>query len=112
MKDKIAEFAVYAFPSYWTLALTSIVLFVWKTPLTDPDLLSLIAVSAAILVAAFLLMKKRWWPVFPMIALSIFIAMQKDGFTDDIFLFFGTYMILHYTVCGIYVYRHRGEREE
>lgn len=47
-----------------------------------------------------------------MIALSVFIALRKDGFTDDIFLFFGAYMILHYTVCGIYVYRHRGKREE
>lgn len=112
MKDKLAEFAFYAFPSYWTLALTFVVVFIWKTPLTDPDLLSLIAVSAAILVAAFLLMKKRWWTVFPMIALSVFIALRKDGFTDDIFLLFGAYMILHYTVCGIHVYRHRGEREE
>lgn len=112
MKEKIAKFAFYAFPAYWTLALTSIVLFVWKTPLTDPDLLALIFLDAAIIDAAFLLMKKRRWVVLPMIALAVFIALRKDGYTDDIVQIFGMYMILHYIVCAVYAYRHRRNREE
>ena len=110
MKEKMAEFAFFAFPGYWTLALTFIVLFAWKTPLTDPDLLALIAVNAAILTAVFLLMKKCWWVIFPMIALAAFIALQKDGFTDHIFQLFGIYMILHYVVCGVYIRRQGREK--
>ncbi len=112
MKEKAAEFAFFSFPCYWTLALACIALLAWKTPLMNPDLLAVLLVSAAIIATAVLLIKKHWWTVLPMIVLGAYITQIKDGFTDHIFQLFGLYMILHYIVCGIYVFKYRRDREE
>ena len=111
MKERMAEFAFYAFPSYWTLALTILALFVRKTPLMNPDLLSLVTISATILIAAFLLTKKCRWIVLPMIALAVFIALHKDGYTDHIVQLFGIFTALHYIACGAYALKHRNDTE-
>lgn len=42
-----------------------------------------------------------------MIALGIYIALQDDQFVGHILQLFGTYMALHYLVCGVYVYKNR-----
>ena len=97
---------LFALPSFWTLALLFIVL-VFMNRGFIPDLIPVTLVSAAIIVAAILLAKKNYWICLPMIALGIYIALQQDQHFGLIFCFFGVYMVLHYLVCGLHVYRNR-----
>lgn len=104
--NQIPTFLLFALPSFWTLALLFIVLVLMKKGFI-PDLIPVTLVSVAIMVAAILLVKKYYWICLPMIGFGIYIALQQDQHFGLIFRFFGVYMILHYLVCGVHVYRNR-----
>ena len=100
---------LFAFPCYWTLAVIFIALFFWKVGLNEPDLIPLGCVSIAIIIAAILLENKHYWICIPMIALGLYIASLEDQHVGHIFQLFGSYLVLHYIMCGVYKYRKRGE---
>ena len=104
--NQIQKFLLFALPSFWTLAVVFIVLVIWNEGFI-PDLIPVTLVSIAIIVTAILLAQKYYWICLPMIALGIYIALQDDQFVGHILQLFGTYMILHYLVCGVYVYKNR-----
>ena len=104
--NQIQKFLLFALPSFWTLAVLFIVLVIWNEGFI-PDLIPVTLVSIAIIVTAILLAQKYYWICLPMIALGIYIALQDDQFVGHILQLFGTYMILHYLVCGVYVYKNR-----
>ena len=104
--NQIQKFLLFALPSFWTLAVLFIVLVIWNEGFI-PDLIPVTLVSIAIIVTAILLVQKYYWICLPMIALGIYIALQDDQFVGHILQLFGTYMILHYLVCGVYVYKNR-----
>ena len=104
--NQIPKFLLFALPSFWTLAVLFIVLVIWNEGFI-PDLIPVTLVSIAIIVTAILLAQKYYWICLPMIALGIYIALQDDQFVGHILQLFGTYMILHYLVCGVYVYKNR-----
>lgn len=103
----MSKFCLFAFPCYWTLAVMCIALAVWKTGFSDPDFISAAWLSIAIIAAAVLLMKKDYWVSLPMIALGISIALQQDQHAERIFRIYGAYLIFHYFVCGIIVWKAR-----
>jgi len=104
--NQIPAFLLFALPSFWTLAVLFIVLIIWKEGFI-PDLIPVILVTIAIIVAAVLLVKKYGWICLPMIALGIYIALQQDQHFGLIFLLFGIYMMLHYAACGVHLYVNR-----
>lgn len=78
----------------------------WKAGLNAPGLLSLVLVSAAIIVAAFLLEKGVYWVSFPMMALGGYIlyALQHGDPFGQVFLLeeYGPYLIIHYLVLSMW----------
>ena len=108
--DQTTKFLLFAFPCYWTFAVLFIVLVIWKVGLNEPDLIPVALVSVAIIIAAILLVKKYYWISLPMIVLGIYIALQDAQFVGHILRFFGIYLILHYVVCGVYVYKSRKKK--
>jgi len=109
-QHQMGEYILFAFPAYLPLVLSIVAIFVWKTPLNEPFLRLLLLFNAAILVSAFLLMKKCWWISLPMIALGIYIALQNDQHVGHLLQLFGCYLVLHYAGWGIYVYRKGNKR--
>ena len=105
--EQVTRFILFASPSYWTLALLFIVLAVWKTPINDPDVISVILLSAAIIIAAVFLTRSHYWISFLMTAFGILIMLQNDQHIGEVFTFYGLYLIVHYAMCGIYVYKSR-----
>lgn len=105
--NQIPQFLLFALPSFWTLAVLFITVGIWKTKISNPDVIAVALVSIAIIVSAILLVQKYYWICLPMIALGIYILLQDDQFVGHILQFFGAYMILHYLVCGVYVYKNR-----
>ena len=105
--NQTPKFLLFALPSFWPLAVLFITVGIWKTKISNPDVIAVALVSIAIIVAAILLVRKYYWICLPMIALGIYIALQDDQFVGHILRLFGTYMILHYLVCGVYVYKNR-----
>ena len=105
--NQIPEFLLFAIPSFWTLAVLFITVGIWKTKISNPDVIAVALVSIAIIVAAILFVQKYYWICLPMIALGIYIALQDDQFVGHILQLFGAYIILHYLVCGVYGYKSR-----
>lgn len=103
--DHVERFIIFASPCYWTLAVILIALAVWKVGFDEPDLIPLVWVSIAIIAAAILLVKKYDWVCLPMMGLGVYIALQDDQFVGAIFHYYGIYLILHYLVCGVCVFR-------
>lgn len=106
--ETIVKFVLLAFPAYWTLILPFIVLVVWGESIMHPDILAVALVSAAIIAAAVFLMKKHAWVSIPMVLLGIYIATRTDQFLEDLFRFFGAYLVLHYVICGVWVHKKNG----
>ena len=103
------KFCLFAFLCYWTLAVLYVAVGIWKTPIHNPDVIAVMSVSAAIIIAAIFLVKKRDWVCLPMVALGIYIALQDDQRVGYILHFFGIYLVLHYLSCGVYAFRRRKE---
>lgn len=110
ISEHVAKFILFAFPCYWTLAVIFFALAYWEAELNNPDLISVAWVSIAIIAAAILLMRKYYWISLPMIALGIYITLQEDQFVGHILRFYGVYLILHYSACGVYVFKNRQKR--
>ena len=106
-EGKLLKFLLFAFPCYWTCAALWIATVCWKTSLLHPDVIAVALVSVGIITAAVLLMKQCYWISPLMVVLGLYIALQEDQFVGDIFRLYGAYLILHYLVCGVYVYRRR-----
>lgn len=104
---QVGKFLLFSSPCYWTCAVLFIVLVIWKVGLREPDLIPVVLVSLAIIVAGILLVKDYYWISFPMIGLGIYIALQDDQFVGHILHLFGAYIIVHYVICGVYVYMHK-----
>lgn len=108
----VTQFCLFAFPCYWTLAVLFITVGIWKTKISNSDVIAVALVSVAIIVAAILLVKKYYWISLPMISLSIYIALQDDQHVGYILHFFGVYLLLHYLGCGIYTFMSRKKGNE
>ena len=102
------EFLLFAFPALLPLILLVVAIFILKTPLNS--LLLLLLFNAAVLLSAVLLVKKHWWISLPMLALGIYIALQKDQHIP--FQPFGCYLILHYAAWGLYTYKTKQDISE
>lgn len=104
---KIAKFLLFAFPCYWSLALIFIATGIWKVSLSDPDLMAVIWLTGVIIAAAFLLAKKLFWVSFPMILLGAYIMLmlKEDQHFGVLGQLYGIYIIVHYLLCGIYVFK-------
>lgn len=100
---QMGEFLLFAFPSFLPLILLVVAVFILETPLND--LLLLLLFNVSVFFSAVLLVKKRWWISLPMLALGIYIALQKDQHIP--FQPFGCYLILHYAAWGLYTYKTR-----
>ena len=85
---------------------------IWKVGLSEPDLIPVVLVSVEIIIAAILLVKNHYWISLPMILLGAYIAQQDDQFVGHILRFFGVYLILHYVVCGVYIYIQEQKKEK
>lgn len=107
--EQISKAVLFAFPCYWSLALWFIVVLFWKTSPLHPDVVAVALVSIANIVAGILLAKKYYWASIPMIILGAYIAwsLYNEQFMGHIFLFYGVYVMVHYLICGIYVYKKR-----
>ena len=108
---QMSKAMLFAFPCYWTFALLFIAVVLWKTRPSHPDVIATALVSIANIVAGILLARKCYWISIPMIVLGAYIALSlhDEQFMGHIFLMYGEYLILHYLVCGVYVYRRRKE---
>ena len=106
---QISKFVLFASPCYWLLALMFIALVIWKVGFNEPDLIPIVWVSIAIIVAAIFLLKKYYWISLPMVLLGvyIFLVLQNDQYFGHIFQLYGAYLILHYSACGLYVFRNK-----
>ena len=82
---------------------------IWKTPISDPALTLTALITFAMIIAAFILIKGHYLICIPMSALGAFIAVQDDQHMGGLFLCFGLYMVIHYLICGLYVYKNRRE---
>ena len=100
---QIGEFLLFAFPAYLPLVL---MIAIWNNHFS----LLLLLFNATVLLSAVLLVKKRWWISLPMLALGIYIALQKDQHIP--FQPFGCYLILHYAAWGLYTYKTRKSLSE
>lgn len=105
--DHVERFLLFALPCYWTLVVIFIALVVWRVGFDEPDLIPLVWVSIAMIAAAFFLVKNHYWVCLPMMALGSYIALQDDQFVGHIFHLYGTYLILHYLVCGVCVFKRK-----
>ena len=107
--QQLAEFCLFAFPCYFTFYLIFIALMFWKTPIGDPALMLTALITLAMIIAAVILIKGQYLICIPMSALGAFIAAQDDQHFGGLFLCFGLYMVIHYLICGLYVYKNRGK---
>ena len=109
--NQMPTILLFALPSFWTLAVLFLVLAIWKKGFL-PDLIPVMLVTAAIMTAAVFLAKGYGWICLPMMALSLYIALQQDQHFGLIFFFFGIYMMLHYAACGVHIHVNRKKEEE
>ena len=101
---QIGEFLLFAFPAVLPLILLLVAI------LNNHVSLLLLLFNVAVFLSAVLLVKKRWWISLPMLALGIYIALQKDQHIP--FQPFGCYLILHYAAWGLYTYKTRKSLSE
>ena len=103
--DQQIKFMLFVSPVYWTLVVIFIAVVIWRTSVSHPDVVTVTLISAAIIITAVFLVKGYAWISLPMMILGIYIAQLGDQFAGHIQLLYGVYLVVHYLVCGVYVFR-------
>ena len=103
------QFFIFIAPSYLILALIFIALAIWKVGLDELDLIPLAWTVVANIVASILLVKKQYWIGIVMVLFGVYVIFQGQNyqFTGHAFIFYGSYLIVHYSACTLYVFKNR-----
>lgn len=108
---KALQFLIFIFPCYFIIAFIGYCLTQGAELWSEPAFVPLAGiVIASIITGVFLVKRQYWFSVF-MIALGVYFvcAGKNHAFIFEVVMLYGAYLIAHFSLCALYVFRNRNK---